>query len=57
LPYLQDKQSNIVLYTYDSILIDFSKEDGIQLVKDIQSLLEYTGFKTKLKKGTNYDFE
>jgi hypothetical protein len=57
LPYLQDKQSNIVLYTYDSILIDFSKEDGVQLVKDIQSLLEYTGFKTKLKKGTNYDFE
>jgi len=57
LPYLQDKQSSIVLYTYDSILIDYSKEDGIQLVKDVKDLLESTGYTTKLKRGTNYDFE
>jgi hypothetical protein len=48
--------SSIVLYTYDSILIDFNKNDGIQTVTEIKTLLESTGYITKMKKGTNYDF-
>lgn len=57
LKYLEDKQSNIILYSYDAILVDFNKDDGIELVKDIKTILESTGFKTKMKRGTSYDFE
>jgi hypothetical protein len=56
LKYLENKMSSIVLYTYDSILIDFNKNDGIQTVTEIKTLLESTGYITKMKKGTNYDF-
>jgi len=56
LKYLENKQSCIILYTYDSILIDYSTEDGIQTVKDIKNILESTGYKTKMTKGINYDF-
>ena len=56
LDYLETKQSKIVLYTYDSVLIDFSKEDGIETVTEIKQILESTGFTTKMKKGTNYAF-
>lgn len=54
--YLETKQSKIVLYTYDSVLIDFSKEDGIETVKEIKTILESTGYTTKMKKGTSYGF-
>ena len=54
LDYLEQKKSKIVLYTYDSILIDFSKEDGLETVMEIKQLLESTGFTTKMKKGTDY---
>ena len=53
--YLENKQSNVVLYVYDSILVDFSTEDGIQTVKDIKNIMESTGYKVKMKKSTNYD--
>jgi hypothetical protein len=53
---LENKQSNIILYTYDSVLLDFSKEDGIETVMEIKQLLESTGFTTKMKKGTTYGF-
>ena len=56
LKYLENKQSNIILYTYDSILLDFSKDDGIETVMDIKKLLESTGFTTKMKRGTTYGF-
>ena len=55
--YLENKQSNIVLYVYDSILLDFNKEDGISLVKDIKNILESTGYFVKMKKEINYDFK
>ena len=40
LRYLRDKKSKIVLYTYDAILFDFSKEDGKQTLEDIKDILE-----------------
>ena len=55
--YLENKQSNIVLYVYDSILLDFNKEDGISLVKDVKNILESTGYFVKMKKEINYDFK
>jgi hypothetical protein len=54
-PYLQNKQSRIVHYLYDSILLDFSTEDGTQTVKEIKEMLESTGYTTKMKRGTTYD--
>jgi hypothetical protein len=54
LDYLETKKSKVVLYTYDSILVDFSKEDGIEVVTTIKQLLESTGYTTKIKRGADY---
>lgn len=39
LRYLKDKQTKIALYTYDAILFDFSKEDGKETLKDIETIM------------------
>lgn len=54
--YLKDKQTKIVMYTYDSILFDFSKHDTKQCLVDIKSIIEKNGFKTKFQHGQNYGF-
>lgn len=40
LRYLQDKKTKVVLYTYDALLFDFSKEDGKNTLNEIQTILE-----------------
>ena len=56
LKYLENKKSNIILYTYDSILIDYNKEDGKKTLKDIKNLLEESfGFRVNISYGTNYN--
>jgi len=40
LKYLKDKRTKVVLYTYDALLFDFSKEDGKNTLEDIQKILE-----------------
>ena len=52
--YLKDKQTKIVLYTYDSFLLDVSRKDGKKLLIDIKNMLENLGFPTKMKTGDNY---
>jgi hypothetical protein len=52
---LKDTQSKLVLYTYDSFLIDYSKTDGKELLEQIQSTLETEGFTTSVKVGKNYN--
>jgi len=47
---LKDKLSKIILYTYDSILIDFNPLDGENTLRAIENNL----LKTKISKGTNY---
>jgi len=54
LDYLKDKQTKIVLYTYDSFLLDVSRKDGKKLLTDIKNMLENLGFPTKMKTGDNY---
>ena len=39
LRYLKDKETKISLYTYDSILLDFSKQDGKETLQDIERIL------------------
>lgn len=54
--YLATKKSNIILYTYDSVLIDYNREDGKETLKDIKHMLESSfRFKVKVKYGTDYN--
>jgi ABC-type phosphate/phosphonate transport system substrate-binding protein len=56
LEYLNIRKSHIILYTYDSILLDYSREDGKEVLKEIKRLLENEfGFKVNASFGTNYN--
>ena len=61
--YLLDKKTKLVLYGYDSFLFDFSKQDGVETLKEIKKILEVKTdvpgdtepyFYTKSKMGSNY---
>jgi len=54
--YLQDKKSKVLLVVYDSILIDYSVEDGKGTLLHIKDILEADRFRVKAKKGHNYNF-
>lgn len=47
---LKDNYSKIILYTYDSILLDFNPKDGLEILKSIENKL----LKTKIFVGKNY---
>jgi hypothetical protein len=49
--YLKNKQTKLVLYTYDAILFDYSKSDGVELLEEIKKIMIYP---IKSKKGFNY---
>ena len=51
LDYLKDKQTKLVLYTYDAFLFDYSKEDGKQLLIDIKDMIYYP---INIKQGNTY---
>ncbi len=50
------KKSKVVLVVYDSILIDYSADDGKGFLKKIKEVLEEEGYRVKAKKGDNYNF-
>ena len=61
--YLLNKKTKLVLYGYDSFLFDFSKQDGVETLKEIKRILEVKTdvpgdteayFYTKSKMGLNY---
>lgn len=52
---LRGKKSKLVLYTYDSFLIDLSAEER-DLVQDLQSIFKSYELNTTIKHGDNYDF-
>ena len=43
LKYLQNKKTNVVLYTYDALLFDFNKKDGKHTLEEIKEILEEDG--------------
>lgn len=43
LKYLKTKKTTISLYTYDSIIMDFSKEDGKETLENIKVIMEEGG--------------
>lgn len=53
---LLKKKSKVVLVVYDSILVDYSAEDGKDTLISIKEILEEEGYKVKGKKGLNYNF-
>ena len=67
--YLLKKKTKLVLYGYDSFLFDFSNQDGVEILRDIKTILEdkicwlpinrveppvEPYFMTKSKMGLNY---
>ena len=53
--YLEKRQSKVILYTYDSFLIDYSISDGKQTLQKIKQLLESEGYVIKASYGPNYN--
>ena len=51
LNYLKDKKTKIILYVYDSILIDYASSDGDQVLLDIRNMIHYP---VNIKTGKNY---
>ena len=55
IPFLKDKQSKLILYSYDSFLFDFKLTDGLDFLKSVKQILEQGGvFPTKSSRGLNY---
>tara|TARA_B100001564_G_scaffold125591_1_gene104846 strand:+ start:14920 stop:16185 length:1266 start_codon:yes stop_codon:yes gene_type:complete len=52
---LRGKKSKLVLYTYDSFLIDFCEEEQ-DLVQDMEKIFEKYNLNTNNKQGYDYDF-
>lgn len=56
IPLFEGKNSKAVLYTYDSILIDFDFGDGAQLLKDIVATLEQDKkYPVRIYSGPSYN--
>lgn len=54
--YLKDKKTKAVLYTYDSILFDFHKEDGYKVLNDMMGIMKMGNrFPIKVYIGDSYD--
>ena len=55
LKFLQDSKSKLVLYTYDSYLIDFCLDDGRELLDTFKGLIETDSkLPTTISYGANY---
>lgn len=52
--YLLNKVTRFIMYTYDSFLFDWDKEEGAEVLEDLQEILESDGFKASVKFGKNY---
>jgi len=53
---MEGKKSKVVLVVYDSMLIDYSAEDGKGFLAQIKDVIEADNYKVKAKKGHNYNF-
>jgi hypothetical protein len=54
--YLKDKKTKAVLYTYDSLLFDFYKDDGKETLSDVARIMTMNNqFPIKIYIGESYD--
>ena len=55
LDYLKGQKTRAVLYTYDAVLYDFYKPEGMDLLKELQRIMNFDGrFPMKCYMGDNY---
>jgi hypothetical protein len=52
--YLKSKQTEFILYLYDSMLFDFNPDDGIETLFDIKRILEFGNKSMSVKMGKSY---
>ena len=55
IPEIIDDRSKLILYSYDSFLLDFNMEDGLNYLKKVKKILEQNGkFPVKVSWGLSY---
>ena len=55
IPEIKDYKSKLILYSYDSFLLDFNMADGLNYLKRVKKILEQDGkFPVKVSWGLNY---
>ena len=54
LDYLRDKESKLVLYTYDSVLLDVNYSEAKQILPDVINIMQQGNFPVKCKVGDIY---
>ena len=55
IPQIKEDKSKLILYSYDSFLLDFNMEDGLNYLKRVKKILEQDGkFPVKVSWGLNY---
>ena len=55
IPEIKDYKSKLILYSYDSFLLDFNMEDGLDYLKKVKEILEQDGkYPVKVSWGLNY---
>lgn len=52
--YLYKRKSKLILYTYDSFLFDYNKDDGKSFLTDIGHILNQNNLKCSIKFGKSY---
>jgi len=52
--YLYNSKSRLILYTYDSLLFVYNKQDGRNFIEDITTILNDNSMKVNLKAGFNF---
>ena len=55
--YLADKKTKLIMYTYDSFLLDFDMNEGVKVLKGVQKVLEKGNYPTKVMVGKDYSEE
>ena len=56
LDHLKGKQTKAVLYTYDSVMFDYYKPEGMDLLRELQRIMSFDGrFPMKAYMGETYD--
>lgn len=53
--YLYNKKSRLILYTYDSFLFRFHRDDGTECIEGIRNILISKGIPVSVSWGKNYD--
>ena len=52
--YLSTKFTKLVLYTYDSFLLDFNLDDGKETIQEVKRILEQGGMTSGIEIGSDY---